>query len=164
MKELSPLCGNRPAASPPATRIPAGTQSCGRLHGSQHISEPAKVNAGFSIYHRPHDLDRYRPSTVWSGFRKRVAGGVSRFAHGHPCPFNARAGTAAGKAGHRVGEASPTPRNGGKAAGSPYEGQGRGSTPCAAKPLAAGRAPRGVFRFMSGLYRVAIAGLPRSGR
>ena len=35
-----------------------------RLHGAQHISEPAKVNAGFSMYHRPRDLDRYRPSTV----------------------------------------------------------------------------------------------------
>src|SRR5215472_177199 len=58
------LCGNRSAASPPAPAFPPEPQSCGRLHGAQHISEPAKVNAGFSMYHRPRDLDRYRPSTV----------------------------------------------------------------------------------------------------
>ena len=47
------LCGNRSAASPPAPAFPPEPQSCGRLHGAQHISEPAKVNAGFSMYHRP---------------------------------------------------------------------------------------------------------------
>jgi hypothetical protein len=54
MARIEPLSTQPgPAASPPAPAFPPEPQSCGRLHGAQHISEPAKVNAGFSMYHRP---------------------------------------------------------------------------------------------------------------
>src|SRR5271170_6802707 len=57
--------GENPRAwSPPAPAFLPEPQSCRRFHGAQHISEPTKVNAGVSTYHRPRDLDRNRPSTV----------------------------------------------------------------------------------------------------
>ena len=42
-------------------------------HGAQHISEPAKINAGFSMYHRPSDLGRWSmPCRVQSGRKDKL--------------------------------------------------------------------------------------------
>src|SRR5271154_1298845 len=76
--------GENPRAwSPPAPAFLPGPQSCRRLHGAQHIAEPAKVNARVSAYRCPRDLDHNRTSTVRNcSSRARLARrGHDRYEH-----------------------------------------------------------------------------------
>jgi hypothetical protein len=72
---------NQPAWLPPEPAFLPEPQSCCRLHRAQHISQPAKLNAGVSAYRRPRDLDHNRTSTA--RYRSDRAGSPRPSYHGY---------------------------------------------------------------------------------